>query len=482
VVAPSSRTKMMKEMATCSICLNLMTEPVSISCGHSYCQVCMEQYLSQVPRSQGQRMFCPLCQASFHIDSIWSNKQLGNLIELIKKMEDAEDELVCEPHRQWLHLFCEEDSQLICWCWGPQHQGHVTVLVEDVCRGYKFYVCQWNLLCLYSTLFSKILFSVFTMSVCSASLTTREAQRQKIKSDFENLRTFLHEEEKSCLWRLEKEEGQILSRLRESEANLQQKSDGLKSHILELEAKCQSSAQKVLEMEVGQSSCSRPQQPQVNATVAIALPRVSSGRLQPPANTWGPGFLLTVAVGCSQLPETSHQLLAVGVALDPNTAHPHLFLSKDQTQVSYGCSQQNLEFSSRRFTTFPCVLGCEGFTSGKHYFKVDVGEGTPWDVGVCMDNVERGLSMKQKPEFGFWAIQLCTENGYVALTSPHTALKLHERPLVVGAVLDYEAGAVSFYNMTGGSHIFTFPKASFSDTLQPYFQVYQYGPLFLPSC
>ncbi|XP_021116169.1 E3 ubiquitin-protein ligase TRIM38-like isoform X2 [Heterocephalus glaber] len=205
---------MMKEMATCSICLNLMTEPVSISCGHSYCQVCMEQYLSQVPRSQGQRMFCPLCQASFHIDSIWSNKQLGNLIELIKKMEDAEDELVCEPHRQWLHLFCEEDSQLICWCWGPQHQGHVTVLVEDVCRGYK---------------------------------DEREAQRQKIKSDFENLRTFLHEEEKSCLWRLEKEEGQILSRLRESEANLQQKSDGLKSHILELEAKCQSSAQKVLE-------------------------------------------------------------------------------------------------------------------------------------------------------------------------------------------------------------------------------------------
>ncbi|XP_021116175.1 E3 ubiquitin-protein ligase TRIM38-like [Heterocephalus glaber] len=74
-----------------------------------------------------------------------------------------------------------------------------------------------------------------------------DIRKQKIKLDFKNLHTFLHEEEWLYLWRLEKEEEQMMSRLKESEANLQQKIDELKSHILELEAKCQSSPQKLLQ-------------------------------------------------------------------------------------------------------------------------------------------------------------------------------------------------------------------------------------------
>jgi hypothetical protein len=148
--------------------------------------------------------------------------------------------------------------------------------------------------------------------------------------------------------------------------------------------------------------------------------------------------------------------------------------------VTRGYSQENLEASSKRFTAFPCVLGSEGFTSGRHFFEVDVGEGTGWDLGVCRENVQRGTDMKQKPEFGFWTIRLWKENKYVALTSPLTPLHLSEQPLVVGVFIDYEAGLVSFYNMSAGCHIFTFPKASFSDTLLPFFQVYQHSSLFLP--
>lgn len=172
-------------------------------------------------------------------------------------------------------------------------------------------------------------------------------------------------------------------------------------------------------------------------------------------------------------------LFAVSVTLDPETAHYELILSEDRRQVIRGCLQENLDNSSRRFSALPCILGCEGFTSGKHYFEVDVGEGTGWDLGVCMENVQRDTVMPQTPQSGFWAIRRCKE-GYVALTSPLTSIHLTEKPLVVGIFLDFEAGVVSFYNMTTGSHIFTFPKASFSDTLRPYFQVYLYSPLFLP--
>nr|XP_003468829.1 E3 ubiquitin-protein ligase TRIM38 isoform X3 [Cavia porcellus] len=455
-------TKKIKEIATCSICQNLMMNPVSITCGHSFCQMCLEQHLYKVQLSQGKNIFCPLCHSPFNKDSFRANRHLESIIEVFEEMDH---ELQCEAHGEQLQLFCEDDGQLICWrCErAPQHQGHTTVLVEDVCQGYKEKLQKaiTKLNELHTECMNQ---KAFVATQITEWQDTVETHRQKIKSDFKNLHSFLHEEEKSFLWKLEKEEEQILTKLRESEAKLERKSDELEEHKVELEAKCQGSDQNLLQ------------------DVKSTLSRTCAVKLETPE-----AFTLVIQTVCGVAEHyldvkkilRRHQ---VSVTLDPSTAHPALTLSEDRRQVSRGCSQQNAEVSSRRFTAFPCVLGCEGFSSGRHFFEVDVGEGTAWDVGVCMENVERGLNMKQVPELGFWTIRRCPENGYVALTFPLTALKLRERPLVVGVALDYEAGAVSFYNMTSGSHIFTFPKASFSGTLRPYFQVYQHSPLFLPPC
>ncbi|XP_013006880.2 E3 ubiquitin-protein ligase TRIM38 isoform X1 [Cavia porcellus] len=455
-------TKKIKEIATCSICQNLMMNPVSITCGHSFCQMCLEQHLYKVQLSQGKNIFCPLCHSPFNKDSFRANRHLESIIEVFEEMDH---ELQCEAHGEQLQLFCEDDGQLICWrCErAPQHQGHTTVLVEDVCQGYKEKLQKaiTKLNELHTECMNQ---KAFVATQITEWQDTVETHRQKIKSDFKNLHSFLHEEEKSFLWKLEKEEEQILTKLRESEAKLERKSDELEEHKVELEAKCQGSDQNLLQ------------------DVKSTLSRTCAVKLETPE-----AFTLVIQTVCGVAEHyldvkkilRRHQ---VSVTLDPTTAHPALILSEDRRQVSRGCSQQNAEVSSRRFTAFPCVLGCEGFSSGRHFFEVDVGEGTAWDVGVCMENVERGLNMKQVPELGFWTIRRCPENGYVALTFPLTALKLRERPLVVGVALDYEAGAVSFYNMTSGSHIFTFPKASFSGTLRPYFQVYQHSPLFLPPC
>ncbi|XP_031996472.1 E3 ubiquitin-protein ligase TRIM38 [Hylobates moloch] len=461
-MASTTSTKKMMEEATCSICLSLMTNPVSINCGHSYCHLCITDFFKNPsPKQLRQETFCcPQCRAPFHMDSLRPNKQLGSLIEALKETDQG---MSCEEHGEQLHLFCEDEGQLICWrCErAPQHKGHTTALVEDICQGYKeklqkavTKLRQLEDRCTEQKLSTAIRITKWKEKV--------QIQRQKIQSDFKNLQRFLHEEEKSYLWRLEKEEQHTLSRLRDYEAGLALKSNELKSHILELEEKCQGSAQKLLQNV--NDTLSRSWAVKLETSEAVSL------ELHTMCNVSKLYFDVKKML-------RSHQ---VSVTLDPDTAHHELTLSEDRRQVTRGYTQENQDMSSRRFTAFPCVLGFEGFTSGRRYFEVDVGEGTGWDLGVCMENVQRGTGMKQEPQSGFWTLRLCKKKGYVALTSPPTSLHLHEQPLLVGVFLDYEAGVVSFYNGTTGCHIFTFPKASFSDTLRPYFQVYQYSPLFLP--
>ncbi|XP_001496564.1 E3 ubiquitin-protein ligase TRIM38 [Equus asinus] len=461
-MASSGNAKKMREEATCSICLNLMVEPVSVSCGHSYCHLCIVRFIENVRLLQPWlgTFSCPQCRATFQMASLRPNKQLGTLIEAIREMEH---EMSCEEHGEKLHLFCEDEGQLICWrCERtPQHKGHTTALVEDVCQGYKEKL-QEAVTKLRQLEEECMNLKVFTEKQITEWNEKINIQRQKIQSEFKNLQSFLHEEEKCYLWRLEKEKEQILRRLRDNEANLGRKSHELESHILELEAKCQGSAQNLLQ------------------DVKDTLSRSWAVKLETPE-----ALSMEVHTVChvSELYFDVKKMLRryqVSVTLDPDTAHHELILSEDRRQVTRGCPQEKLD-TSRRFTALPCILGCEGFTSGKHYFEVDVGEGTGWDLGLCMENVQRDIGMMRTPQSGFWAIRLCKKKGYVALTSPLTSLHLKEQPLVVGVFLDYEAGVVSFYNITTGSHIFTFPGTSFSDTLRPYFQVYQYSPLFLPS-
>lgn len=139
-MAAASTARKMREEATCSLCLNLMSEPMSISCGHSYCYLCLEAFLDNLdykwPQPQVVTFSCPQCRAPFLRKSLRPNKQLGSLIDVVRELDQ---EAWCMEHGEELQLFCEDDGQLICWrceraAW---HRGHSTVLVEDASQGYR---------------------------------------------------------------------------------------------------------------------------------------------------------------------------------------------------------------------------------------------------------------------------------------------------------------------------------------------------------
>ncbi|XP_067425853.1 butyrophilin subfamily 1 member A1-like [Emydura macquarii macquarii] len=158
---------------------------------------------------------------------------------------------------------------------------------------------------------------------------------------------------------------------------------------------------------------------------------------------------------------------AVDVTLDPDTANPELILSEDWKRVRCGDTRQDLPDNPERFDTSPCVLGTEGFPGGRRYWEVEVGDKPEWDVGVCRESVSRKGLVTLSPEDGYWAMGLL-DGEYEACTSPSTLLSVSVRPSRVRIFLDYEAGEVSFYNVTDRSQLFTFTD-TFSGTLRPYF-------------
>ncbi|KAM8782393.1 LOW QUALITY PROTEIN: butyrophilin subfamily 2 member A2-like [Rhynchonycteris naso] len=173
------------------------------------------------------------------------------------------------------------------------------------------------------------------------------------------------------------------------------------------------------------------------------------------------------------------QLHAADVVLDPDTAHPELFLSEDRRSVRRGPCRLSVPDNPERFDCRPCVLGAESFSSGKHYWEVEVENVMVWALGVCRDSVARKGEALLVPENGFWTLELFG-NQYRVLSSPEKILPLKERLRRVAVFLDYESGDVSFYNMRDRSHIYTCPRSLFSGSLKPFFRLgSDDSPLFI---
>ncbi|XP_053347673.1 zinc finger protein RFP-like [Clarias gariepinus] len=163
------------------------------------------------------------------------------------------------------------------------------------------------------------------------------------------------------------------------------------------------------------------------------------------------------------------QQYAVDVTLDPDTAHPNLVLSADGKQVTHGDIWQNLSDTPERFNFCVCVLGKQSFSSKRFYYEVQVRGKTAWDFGVAAGSINRKGDITLTPRDGFWTLALRNEKEYKAYADPDVHLTLREKVEKVGVFVDYEEGSVSFYDVKGRSHIYSFIGQTFTEKLYPYF-------------
>ncbi|XP_043390679.1 butyrophilin subfamily 2 member A1 isoform X6 [Chelonia mydas] len=156
------------------------------------------------------------------------------------------------------------------------------------------------------------------------------------------------------------------------------------------------------------------------------------------------------------------------ITLNPDTAHPNLSISKDK-KFTHEAQPQKVLPTPERFDSTVCVLGCEGFSSGKHYWEVDVRNSTDWDLGVARKSIERKGKLSLCPTKGFWVL-VCSGRDYWAKTDPWTRVIVQKKPKKIGVYLSYQEGLVTFFNVTDMSVLFTFNDCSFSGEVYPFFK------------
>ncbi|KAF4095511.1 tripartite motif-containing protein 16-like [Onychostoma macrolepis] len=170
---------------TCPLCLDLLKDPVTIQCGHSYCKSCITGFWDK--EDQMRVYSCPQCRQTFSPrPALARNTMLAELVEKLKKTKlpadcyagagdvqcdvctgrkykavksclmcqqsycqthfgrhekfhsrkphkviDATErlqEMICQKHEKHLEMYCITDQQCICeLCTKYEHKSHNTV-------------------------------------------------------------------------------------------------------------------------------------------------------------------------------------------------------------------------------------------------------------------------------------------------------------------------------------------------------------------
>ncbi|XP_078501935.1 E3 ubiquitin-protein ligase TRIM39-like [Lissotriton helveticus] len=474
--------RQLKEEATCSICLEYFSDPVSVECGHVFCLSCITRCWEGL-----QTDFpCPECREISRSKIPRPHRRLGNIVELLKQLHTPsatpQGENLCREHDEKLKLFCEDDQEPICVICreSKDHKAHSVLPMQEAAQEYK------------KTLHGQVERLKKELEFLQTWLAEESKTASKVEGNFKNqvgvirstfelLKTFLDKEEQQLLSKLENEHKENMKNIQEKLSDLEKQQSTHQDIITEMEGKCQQQDVELLkDVKIFLNRCNtvKAQKPPEDAVVERTLKSIGENsslqdKLLELKETF-PAELESsyIKPGESTFPTerewTYIRSWATAVTLDPDTAYRELILSEDGRSVRHGDIKQDLSDTPQRFTTFSDVLGTQKLSSGRHYWEVEWGYKTIFTLGVCDEAVSRKGQSTPSPENGYWTVSL-SDGKYEANTSLLTPLFPSVPPKAVALFLDYEAGRLSVYNVNDRSQLFTFSGASFPPTLRPFF-------------
>ncbi|KAG7331555.1 hypothetical protein KOW79_005524 [Hemibagrus wyckioides] len=443
----------LEEDFSCPVCCEIFKDPVVLSCSHSVCKGCLQQFWE----AKGSRE-CPVCRRKSSMSTPPVSLALKNLCETFvqerRQSSSSGSETVCSLHSEKLKLFCLDDQRPVCVVCrdSRKHTNHKFCPIEEAATD-----CKKELKTALKPLQEQL--KIFKDCKLNWSQTAEHIKIQaqqterQIKEQFEKLHQFLRDEEAVRIAALREEEVQKSQMMKEKIEKLSSDISSLSDTIRAIEEEMR--AEDVLFLQNYKATVKRAQ-------CTLQHPEELSGALIHVAQ-----HLANLKFRVWEKMQDTVQYTPV--TLDPNTVHPKLIVFDDLTSVRRSDEEQKLPYNPERFDKCLCVLGSEGFNSGTHCWDVEVGDCTVWYVGVMTESAQRMENVFSRS--GIWCVGFYGgEYGARSTPQPFTLLSLEQKLQRIRVKLDCDRGKLSFSNPLTNTHIHTFTH-TFTDKLLPYLSV-----------
>ncbi|XP_063791508.1 E3 ubiquitin-protein ligase TRIM11-like [Pseudophryne corroboree] len=505
---------------SCSICLSTYTDPVSLRCGHNFCRDCIVRVLDT---QEGAGVYsCPECRTEYQErPALEKNRKLSNIVESFRSSHPEPEEtpvfctycnspvpatkscLQCEAsfcdkhlskhsistkhvlteptvsfedskcsvHKEMVKYYCSEDSSIICIsCWvAGDHQGH-HVEPLDVASEKK----------------KETLRSVTETLKSEREETERRVQHlqgqrreekgkaagvtERVTDLFRDIREKVDNLERGVLGEISRQEEQMSLSVSDLITQLEKQKDELSRKISSIEEICNVTNPLTVLKQEPESDVISHRSCDVTSDVRVAgcldemiISQMLHRRL----------LHLSDNLMDLQIKRQLSVMEKADILLDIKTASNYMIISEDCRSASYTDVNQQRPDGPERFLVQQVLSSCS-FSSGRHYWEVDVSAAEKWLIGVAGHSMDRKICGNES-FIGYnnksWNLSFTNKLG-----ARHNNIYIHINPYspvqTVRIYLDYEAGRLSFYQLCDPiRHLHTF-SATFTEPLYAAFCIY----------
>ncbi|CAN0111139.1 unnamed protein product [Lampetra fluviatilis] len=469
-MASASPSDCVDSELSCPICLRTFDCPSTLSCGHSFCLRCLDGAWERA-----SSFSCPQCRVAFpERPQLKRNVALANLVEQLRVGErmagvvfcdgcdDGEtpavktclrcemslceshlkphlknpklmdhvlvapivnlEERRCAEHDAHLQFYCEQDEIPVCMVCtvAGDHTGHRVITFKKAQHakqeelGLKKMEREKNK----GSAVSQTQQLKDTYKHMQESLRGMKAQ---ISREFDHKRQQLNEEEREALEHVDEEGRSVLSRIQANITLYEDRARGLELEINEL-----------------------------LAALAVKDPLTFLQETQDdPAPTFSQQELTKVISAGGVEMRLLALLYGRSPTVDTNSACNYLQISSDLRTVTRTAVSQGRPDHPHRFDGWQQALCSESFSSGQHYWEVDVGGAARiCRVGVAYGTIARkgcGKECSLGRNDSSWVLYKDNNSWSVWHGDVWISVPVRDPPRRVGCHLHWEAGLLSFY-------------------------------------
>ncbi|XP_032365004.1 tripartite motif-containing protein 16 isoform X2 [Etheostoma spectabile] len=491
---------------SCSICLDLLKDPVTIPCGHSYCMSCIK--ISWDEGGQRGIYSCPQCRQTFSPRPVLvKSTVLADLVEELKKtgpraapadrcyagpgdvacdvctgrklkafrsclvcqasyceqhlqphyqsptfkkhkLIDASINLqdsVCSRHDEVMKIFCRTDQECICYlCLMDDHKGHdvVSAAAERTEKQKELGESQQNIE-------QRIREREKDVTLLQKEMETINYSADKAVEDSEKIFTEL-------IRVIEKRSSEVKEQIRSS-----QKTEV--SRVKELQEKLDQEIVDLKKKNVELEELSRLEDPTQFLHSYLSLSKLTGSTNSPVPKTNRLWYFESVMAAVKAARDKMQNILteklplaepttraeflrySCQITMDPNTVGASLDLSEGNSKVTY---VKNTKYPAHpdRFLQTTQVLSEDGLT-GRCYWEVETSR--PALVAVAYKSIGRSGDLHAR-SFGFnnksWALRC--DNSYI-FRHDNCSLRIPgPKSSRIGVYLDHSAGILAFFSIS----------------------------------